>query len=260
MTDLYNIVMKGKSISGRDNQEVQQSLAKIFKEPPEKMGRLLSGKQVIVKKSIDHEQAVKIIRIIEKAGAECKIVKQKTTLSKPLSMEKNDTAESKLEQGSDNSSKSQQSSETNPYRTPSANLVKKQQNSTGQENQRPTSITVVSWILIVTGGLTLITSTFSLMSPITQDIMSKSPIPISIQYIMLYVGLLITLGCGIAMLKRQNWARLLYVGWSIFGFIIGIATSPMKIMIIPGILIFLIYAFFLFRPKANEYFKGIVSS
>lgn len=73
---------------------------------------------------------------------------------------------------------------------------------------------------------------------------------------MMYAGLLITLACGIAMLKRQNWARLLYVGWSITGFIIGIATSPMKAMMIPGIIIFFIFAFFLFRPKANEYFKA----
>ena len=123
-------------------------------------------------------------------------------------------------------------------------------------NERPKSITVVSWILIVMGGISLISSTFSLNSPVTQDLMSKSPIPITIQYIMLYAGLLITLGCGIAMLMRQNWARLLYVGWSILGFIIAIATSPMKMMMIPGVIIFIIFTFFLFRPKANEYFKA----
>jgi len=73
---------------------------------------------------------------------------------------------------------------------------------------------------------------------------------------MMYAGLLITLVCGIAMLKGQNWARLLYVGWSIIGFIIGMATSPMKALMIPGVIVFLVVAFFLFRPKANEYFKA----
>lgn len=123
-------------------------------------------------------------------------------------------------------------------------------------NERPKSITVVCWILIVMGGISLITSLLSFNNPVTQELMSKSPIPISIQYIMMFAGLLITLACGIAMLKGQNWARLLYVGWSVIGFIIGIATSPMKAMMFPGIIIFFIFAFFLFRPKANEYFKA----
>ncbi len=123
-------------------------------------------------------------------------------------------------------------------------------------NQRPKSITVICWILIAMGGISLISSTLSLNNPATQELMSKSSIPISIQYIMMYAGLLVTLVCSVAMLKGQNWARLLYVGWSTIGFIIGIATSPLKAFMIPGIIVFLIIAFFLFRPKANEYFKA----
>ncbi len=89
-----------------------------------------------------------------------------------------------------------------------------------------------------------------------KELMSRSIMPISIQYLMIYVGLLIMIVCGIAMLKGQNWARLLYVIWSIIGFVIGIATSPMKAAMIPGIVIFLIAVFFLFRAKANVYFAG----
>ena len=74
---------------------------------------------------------------------------------------------------------------------------------------------------------------------------------------MMYVGLVITLVCGIAMLKRQNWARLLYVGWSVIVLTISIATSPMKLLLLPGIIGFMVIAFFLFRPKANEYFQAI---
>ena len=122
--------------------------------------------------------------------------------------------------------------------------------------KRPTSITVIAWILIVMCGISLITSTISLNNPMAKELMSRSPISIPIQYAMMYVGLLIILISGIAMLKGQNWARLLYVIWSIIGFVIGIATSPMKAAMIPGFVVFLIIAFFLFRPKANEYFAG----
>ena len=122
--------------------------------------------------------------------------------------------------------------------------------------KRPTSITVIAWILIVMAGISLITSAFYLNNPTARELMSRNPIPIPVQYLMTYVGLLVTLICGIAMLKGRNWARLLYVIWSIIGFVIGIATSPMKAAMIPGFVVFLIIAFFLFRPKANEYFAG----
>jgi len=70
----------------------------------------------------------------------------------------------------------------------------------------------------------------------------------------MYVGLIVTVMCGIAMLKGQNWSRYLYVIWSIIGTVIGITTSPMKAVMIPGIVVFLVIAFFLFRPKANAFF------
>lgn len=121
--------------------------------------------------------------------------------------------------------------------------------------QRPKSITVVSWILIILGGLSLISSTISLNNPIAREMMAKSPIPVNVQFVMMFAGILIMIISGAAMLKGQNWARLLYVGWSVLGFAIGIATSPMKAAMIPGLVIFLIIVFFLFRPKANAYFK-----
>jgi hypothetical protein len=123
-------------------------------------------------------------------------------------------------------------------------------------NKRPKSVTVVCWILIVSSGLTVISSILTFNNPVSREILSKSLIPINIQYIMTFVGLLIGIVCGIAMLKGQNWARLLYVGWGIIGLIIGIVTTPMKALMIPGIIVFLIVIFFLFRPKANEYFKA----
>jgi cytochrome b561 len=106
------------------------------------------------------------------------------------------------------------------------------------------------------GAISLVTSIVSFNNPIVKEIMSKNRIPINIQYVMMYAGLLVMLVSGVAMLKGQNWARLLYICWSIIGFIIGIATSPMKAAMIPGIIVFLVIVFFLFRPKANEFFKA----
>lgn len=85
------------------------------------------------------------------------------------------------------------------------------------------------------------------------ELMSKDPIPIPIQHAMPYAGILIMLISGIAMLKGQNWARLLYVIWSVIGFLIGIATSSMKVALIPSFVLFLVVAFFLF----HSVFDGI---
>ncbi|MBN1378683.1 MAG: hypothetical protein JXA04_05565 [Gammaproteobacteria bacterium] len=122
-------------------------------------------------------------------------------------------------------------------------------------NDRPKSITVICWILIVMAAISLITSTLSMNNPIAREIMEKSPLPINIQYAFMFVGLAVMLISGVVMLKGQNWGRWLYVGWSLFGFVIGITTSPMKVAMIPGLVIFLILVFFLFRPIANKYFK-----
>jgi hypothetical protein len=124
---------------------------------------------------------------------------------------------------------------------------------------RPTSITVIAWILIVTAAISLVTSTVSLNNPLVEELMAKSQIPVPAQYVMLYLGLMVQLASCIGMLKGQNWGRWLYVIWGAIGAMIGLATSPMKVMMIPGILFFLVVVFFLFRPVANRYFAAEVN-
>ena len=71
---------------------------------------------------------------------------------------------------------------------------------------------------------------------------------------MSYIGLLVMIVSAVAMLKGKNWARYLYAIWNLVGFVIGIATSPMKAAMIPSFVVFLVVAFFLFRPKATAFF------
>src|SRR4051812_16536392 len=120
--------------------------------------------------------------------------------------------------------------------------------------KRPTSVTVIAWFLIVIALISLVTSYKALDNPISQELMAKSLLPISVQYVMLFVGLLISLASGVAMLKGMNWGRTVYVVWSAIGFVITLATSPIKIAVIPGAVVFAIIVFFLYRPKATAYF------
>jgi len=119
---------------------------------------------------------------------------------------------------------------------------------------RPTSVTVISWILIVMSGIALIYSTLMLNNPLAKDLMASSPIPVPIQFVLWYVWVVVMIVSGLAMLKRQNWARLLYVIWGAVGGLIGLATSPLKVAMIPSFLFYVVVVFLLFRPKVRGYF------
>src|SRR5262245_18327234 len=92
--------------------------------------------------------------------------------------------------------------------------------------------------------------------PAASKLLSKSAIPVPVQYAMTYVGYLVMLVSGVAILKGQNWGRWLYVIGTALGFLIGIMTSPLKEAMIPGFVVFVVVTFFLFRPSANKYFSG----
>ena len=121
--------------------------------------------------------------------------------------------------------------------------------------KRPVSVSIISWLLIVMGGISVISTTMMIHNPMMRDLLSKSAIPIPVQFAISYIGLLIMITSGIAMLKGCNWARILYTVWGATGLAIGIVTSPMKMALIPGIVCFAIVVFFLFRPKATAYFS-----
>lgn len=120
--------------------------------------------------------------------------------------------------------------------------------------KRPTSVTVIAWILIVLGGISILTTTAAINNPAALEVMGKSPLPVGAQFAMTYFGLVIMVVSGIAMLKARNWGRLLYVIWTAASFGIGVFTTPVKAAMIPGLVVFVIACFFLFRPKANQYF------
>ncbi|MCG6533838.1 MAG: hypothetical protein L7F78_03920 [Syntrophales bacterium LBB04] len=121
-------------------------------------------------------------------------------------------------------------------------------------NKRPISITVIAWLLIISAIFFLIYNIVNFNDPVARKLLLQNSLPLSIQFLVMYLGLAISLISGIAFLKRQNWARFLYAGWYLIGFIIGFATSQMRMVTLPGFALFLVELFFLFRPKANAYF------
>lgn len=122
-------------------------------------------------------------------------------------------------------------------------------------NKRPTSVTIISWFLIVTSLITVITSVVNISNPDVKAIMQLSVIPLEVQYLIMAIGLIISISCGLLMLAGKSFGRNLYVGWTILSIAISLFTSPLKTLLIPGIIFFIVIAFFLYRPKANQYFS-----
>lgn len=122
--------------------------------------------------------------------------------------------------------------------------------------KRPLSVTIIAWYLIVSSVLSLLGSWYAADNPAAQQMMALNPLPVSVQYLLMYGGLTLTVVAAVAMLKRRAWGRKVYLVWAVLGFLIGLLTTPVKIMLVPGVIILAVIAFFLLRPKANNYFAA----
>lgn len=119
---------------------------------------------------------------------------------------------------------------------------------------RPQSITVISWFLIATSIINLLSITFLYFAPMAKELLNESQIPTSAHYKMICFSLIVTIVCGVALLNKQNWGRFLYVCISIIGFLISLGNSKPIISLIPAFILFIIITYFLFRQDSNKHF------
>ena len=121
---------------------------------------------------------------------------------------------------------------------------------------RPTSITVIGYFLLGLGILGFIGYSLALVLnyEAAQEVMAENTLPIPLQHAMSLGGAVISVLSGYYLLHGRNWARYLYVMWTVLAFLIGLTTSPMSLTLIPGAIVFFVITFFLFRPAANAFF------
>jgi hypothetical protein len=107
-------------------------------------------------------------------------------------------------------------------------------------NQRPLSITIISWLFIIFGSIALL-----------YGVLPFRDIP-SHWYI--HLSRILQIIAGVFMLYGRNWARWLLVVWIAFHLVVGamhgLVTLAMHVAIFSAIL------FFIFRRDANAYFAG----
>jgi len=135
-------------------------------------------------------------------------------------------------------------------------------------NKRPLSVSIISWILIVSGAYSIMMNVIALIIPATRDamieIMVQAPsiVSIPVRLLIMFVILIVMFLCGLLMLKGRNFGRMLYLIsgaiFMVYGFVVNSSFNNMTsfALMIASAIVFLINLFFLFRLKANEYFKA----
>ena len=117
----------------------------------------------------------------------------------------------------------------------------------------PRSVTIISWIFNAFGSIALLTSLLP-KSPGAEERIAEFRSQHPFEYILMYVGPIIAVVCGIFILRGCNWARWLLAVW--FGYNVAGALFhwPFK-SLIPALL-FAVAVYFLFRPKSTQFFRG----
>jgi hypothetical protein len=125
----------------------------------------------------------------------------------------------------------------------------------GQDmSNRPLSVTIIGWFLIVTGVLGAAGLAVTINNPVTRSLMEQSTLPMNVQLAIAVAGFVVTIVSGIYILQGRDWARLLYVGWTVAATAIGLATSPVKSLLLLSVVFLAVIAWFLFNATANRFF------
>lgn len=123
-------------------------------------------------------------------------------------------------------------------------------------DERPLSVTIVAWFLIVTSVLSAIGFWIAYSDPTTRQVMADAAFSLSAQRSIAAFNLLFNVLCGIGLLRRHNLARLAYVVVGVIGVFVGLVTSPFKLAVLAGGGLLVVITYFLFCRPAAEWFAN----
>ena len=114
---------------------------------------------------------------------------------------------------------------------------------------RPRSITIIGWLFVVFGSITLLSGVL----PFGDVTFAQRVAELQSHW---YVHLSRVLGivAGAFMLKGYNWARWLLVAWMAFHIVVGALNGLVHFL--THVVIFSVILFFIFRRPASTYFNS----
>ena len=110
-------------------------------------------------------------------------------------------------------------------------------------NKRPITVTVIGWLLLAVGAVGFA----------YHFVQIKPENALRGGNIWIFVVEIVALVCGIFLLRGKGWARWLALAWIAFHVAFSFLNSWGR-GAIHGV-IFLLFAYFLFRPEAQTYFR-----
>src|SRR5262245_44913091 len=111
--------------------------------------------------------------------------------------------------------------------------------------QRPNSMTVIGWVLIVLGAFALLATLMVPNNPVASAMLEQSPLPLSVHIALSAIGGLLSVACGYGVLKGQGWSRLVYTAWILLSCAITLVTMPFSSLMIVGWVVQAVIIYFL---------------
>lgn len=117
------------------------------------------------------------------------------------------------------------------------------------QTQRPRSVTVISWLLLV---LSVVGIAVMLGTAVAIEFDSR--------FMPLVIGMLVAsivqIAMAVGMLNGKNWARLLFLWLTPISAVVGLAAGTAGAGALLKIAWYIVFAVYLTRPRAVGYFQG----
>lgn len=123
------------------------------------------------------------------------------------------------------------------------------------KHSRPTSVSVVSWLLIASAVAQFIMADLARQNG-KATLLAQTTLPVSTQYLVIFSSLGLMALCGVLLLNGFNLARYIFLAQGLTGHALVFMFDPQPLTDLPGLLGFAVALFVLFRPQANAYFRG----
>ena len=123
-------------------------------------------------------------------------------------------------------------------------------------SKRPRSVTIISWIFIVFGGLVFcaIVRPHGTADAATARYIADSQANHPFLWALFYAGPIVLVICGVLMLLGFGWARWLLHAW--FGHNVVMKTIHSPKQFLAGAIFFGVAVYYLYRPQASAFFNA----
>jgi hypothetical protein len=117
---------------------------------------------------------------------------------------------------------------------------------------RPLSVTIIAWLFMIFGSIALLSGLLPFAGANLTQLIAEFKM-----HWMVHLSRVAQVMSGLFMLRGHNWARWLLVAWVAFHIVVGALHGWIQLLI--HVVIFSVILFFLFRPRADEYFTHSAS-